>query len=108
MALTLTEIKVYIALGTFDTSIYTELYHIDDLALLTFVATVDDVKLRRAVAANRHTPFRVLRRMYREDTDLLVKECAWERTRLRYISMFHIDPPPPPWIKILDPYDLPE
>jgi len=108
MDINIGEIRIQIALGTFNIEDYTALYHLDDKDLLIALATHEDVTIRRAVAANKHTPFRVLQKLYREDTDLLVKECAWECVKLRYTRRFYIDPPPPPWQKIIDPYDIPE
>ena len=108
MDIDLDETRIQVALGTFNTEDFTELYRLDDKDLLTFLATHEDVTFRRAVASNPHTPFRVVQKMYREDTDLMVKECAWERVKLRYTRRFYIEPPPPPWKKIIDPYDIPE
>jgi len=108
MNITLDEIKVQIALGTLDTSLYTEIYHITDKEVLTYLAFCNDVTLRRAAAQNPNTPFSVHQKQYTEDSDLLVKECAWEHVRLRYVRRFYREPPNPPWRKDIDPYDIPE
>lgn len=106
MPITLDEILVQIALGTFDPALYPEIYHIIDRKILTFLAFCDDVTLRRAAASNPNTPFKVRRKQYREDLDPLVRDCAWEHTRLRYIRMFHREPPKPSWRKAIDPGDI--
>ena len=108
MSITLDEILLQIALGTFDLAIYPEIYHITDRKILTFLAFCDNVELRRASASNPNTPFKVHYKQYMEDPDKLVRECAWEHTRLRYIRMFYIEPPKPPWHTDIDPYDIPE
>lgn len=108
MDITLDEIRVQIALGTFDPARYPEIYHITDQKILTFLAFCDDVALRRAVASNSSTPFRVHRRQYLEDSDFLVRECAWEHTRLRYVRLFCREPSKPFWRKDIDPYDISE
>ena len=106
MAITLAEIRVQIALGTFDPTLYPEIYHLTDREILTFLAFCADVALRRAVASNPNTPFKVHYKQYTEDSDMLVRECAWEHTRLRYVRMFHREPPKPPWRKDIGPYDI--
>ncbi len=108
MRITLDEIRVQIALGTFDPALYPDIYHIVDRKILTFLAFCGDVVLRRAAAANPNTPFKVHRKQYFEDSDTLVRECAWEHTRLRYIRMFYKEPPKPPWRPDIDPYNIPE
>lgn len=108
MSITLDEIRVQLALGTMSPEIYAELYHIDDRQILTFCAFCANVILRRAAAANPYTPFSVHYRQYSEDSDLLVQECAWEHTRLRYSRMFHVEPIPPWYRPAIDPYDIPE
>lgn len=110
MPITFDEIRIQIALGTLDPAIYPEIYHIDDRDILTFLAFCDDVILRRAAAANSYTPFGVHYKQYMEDPDLLVRECAWEHTRLRYVRRFHREPSEfvPFPRKNIDPYDIPE
>ena len=108
MKFTLAEIKVQVALGTLDTSLYSEIYHIKDREILTFLAFCDNVELRRAAAQSPNTPFKVHYKQYTEDSDFLVRECAWEHTRQRYIRMFYKEPPKPPWRKDIDPYDIPD
>ena len=106
MFITLNEIRMQIALGTFDPTLYPEIYHITDRKILTFLAFCDDISLRRAAAANSNTPFSVHYKQYTEDIDFLVRECAWEHTRLRYVRIFHRDPQKPFWRKDIDPYDI--
>lgn len=106
MTITLDEIYIQIALGTFDPTLYPEIYHITDRKILTFLAFCDDVVLRRAVASNSNTPFKIHYKQYTEDSDRLVRDCAWEHTRLRYIRMFHREPSKPLWRKDIDPYDI--
>ena len=106
MAITLDEIKVQIALGTFDTSL--EIYHVTDKEILTYLAFCNNVILRRAAASNPNTPFSVHQKQYTEDSDFLVKECAWEHVRLRYVRRFFKEPPNPPWRKDIDPFDIPK
>ena len=109
MPITINEIRIQLALGTLDPTIYPEIYHIDDQDVLTFLAFCDDVRLRRAAAANIHTPFSVHYKQYMKDSDLLVVECAWEHTRLRYVRRFHREPSIPSDIqRNIDPYDIPE
>ncbi len=108
MSITLNEIRVQIALGTLDPALCPEIYHITDQEILTSLAFCDDVSLRRAVAANPNTPFRIHYKQYTEDSDVLVRECAWEHTRLRYVRRFDREPPKPLWaVCSIDPYDLP-
>lgn len=101
------EIRIQIALGTLDTAQYPELYSIKDKEILTLMAFCDNVVLRRAAAVNSNTPFKVHKKQYTEDTDPLVRECAWEHTRLRYLRMYDREISPP-WQKNIDPYDIPE
>lgn len=108
MDITLEEIRMQIALGTFDPILYPQIYRITDREILIFLGSCDDVTLRRAVASNPNTPFKVHYKQYTEDSDMLVRECAWEHTRLRFVRMFHCEPPKPPWRKDIDPYDIPE
>jgi hypothetical protein len=106
MSITLDEILIQLALGTLDPTIYPEIYHITDQRILALLAFCDDVSLRRAAASNPNTPFRAHYKQYTEDIDFMVRECAWEHTRLRYIRMFHKEPPKPSWRKAIDPYNL--
>lgn len=106
MNITLDEIRIQVALGTFDPELYPEIYHITDKKILSFLAFCYDVVLRRAVAANPNTPFKVHYKQYTNDTDFLVRTCAWEHTRLRYIRMFHQEPPNIFMLKDIDPYDI--
>ena len=109
MCITTNEIRIQLALGTLDPAVYPEIYHIDDLDILTFFAFCDDVILRRAAAVNIHTPFSTHYKQYMEDSDLLVRECAWEHTRLRYVRRFHREPSVPSHAqRNIDPYDIPE
>lgn len=108
MGITLDEIRMQIALGTLDPVLYPEIYHITDRQILISLAFCDDVALRRAVAANPNAPFWVHYKQYTKDADLLVRDCAWEFTKSRYIRMYHRHPPVPPWHKTIDPYDIPE
>jgi len=97
MKLTLTEIKIQVALGTFDLYNYRELEHIENKEVLTFFAFCSDVVLRRFAAVNRYTPFSVHQKQYNEDPDFLVKECAWEHVRSRYVRRYSKEPPTPLW-----------
>ena len=108
MSITFAEIRMQLALGTLDPALYPAIYHITDQKLLALLAFCDDVTLRRAVASNPNAPFSVHHKQYMEDSDPLVKDCAWEHTRLRYVRRFYINPPNPPWRKYIDPYDIPE
>jgi len=111
MSITFDEIRIQLALGTFDPALYPEIYHIDDQDILTFLAFCDNVVLRRVAAANPNTPFSVHYKQYMKDPDFLVKECAWEHTRSRFIRRFHIEPLMLRNIherKNIDPYDIPE
>jgi len=108
MSITLDEIRIQIALGTFDPALYPVIYHITDQKVLISLAFCNDVALRRAVASNPNAPFSVHYKQYMEDCDLLVKDCAWEHTRLRYVRRFYRNPSNPPWRKYIDPYDIPE
>lgn len=108
MEYTLDEIKIQIALGTLDTSLCSELYHIKDKEILMYLAFCDDVTLRRVAAQNKNTPFSTHQKQYKNDSDFLVKELAWEHIRLRYMRRFYREPPKPPWrISTIDPYNPP-
>ena len=88
--ITLDEIKIQEALGTLsNASFYEELYHLEDIEILKFVGLESkDYTLRRAVATNMHTPYSILRQMYKYDLDYYVREIAWGRVVARYERRF--------------------
>ena len=93
MTLNLEEIKIQLALGTLNESMYAELIMTDDVEVLKYLSTCEDVAIRRQVAANINTPFSIIQKLYRSDPDRLVRECAWEHVRQRYLRMYGIEPP---------------
>lgn len=98
MKISLEELRVQVALGTIDEKIqWSEICNMCDKEALRILGDCTDVKIRKAVAINVHTPFSVWKKMYTSDSDQMVRELAWEQVARRFKRLYKTDPPEPPW-----------
>jgi len=105
--MTLNEFKIQSALNSFGDNIRQFLNTTDDIGILKFVTLCDRVELRRAISVNCHLPYSIIKYLYNNDPDRLVKDCAWEHIVLRFQRRFCQDPPDPPWKRFFIPPQLP-
>ena len=105
MQISLKELQAQVALGTIDENIRSDIFKSKNLEALKILGACSDADIRRAVALNPYTPYSVLRRYYREDPDIVVRELAWDQIASKYRDKYNQDPPRNPLKK--DPKDLP-